>query len=49
MDDLASVLSQLEGEFAEKERLSSEQTWCDHIPLERKITTVQEFYNAFPQ
>ncbi|KAG6980204.1 hypothetical protein FocnCong_v009496 [Fusarium oxysporum f. sp. conglutinans] len=46
-EDLASVLTFLEEEFAVKERLSNEQTWCAPIPHERKVSTVQGFYKAF--
>ncbi|KJZ68166.1 hypothetical protein HIM_12443 [Hirsutella minnesotensis 3608] len=46
-EDLASVLRYLEGEFAVKERLSKEQTWCIPIPHERKVSTVRKFYRAF--
>ncbi|RKK75609.1 hypothetical protein BFJ68_g18094, partial [Fusarium oxysporum] len=46
-EDLASVLTFLEEEFAVKERLSNEQTWCAPIPHERKVSTVQGFYRAF--
>ncbi|KAH7233741.1 uncharacterized protein BKA55DRAFT_479244, partial [Fusarium redolens] len=46
-EDLASVLAFLEEEFAVKERLSNEQTWCAPIPHERKVSTVQDFYRAF--
>ncbi|KAH6973255.1 hypothetical protein EDB80DRAFT_348996 [Ilyonectria destructans] len=44
---LASVLRWLEEDFNEKERLSNSQEWCRPIPLERKMSTVQEFYEAF--
>lgn len=45
--DLGSVLQALEEEFTEKERLSRQQNWCDPVTLERKVKTVQDFYNAF--
>ena len=47
MEDLGSVLSYLEEEFAEKERLSHGQAWCAPIPLARKVSTVEKFYKAF--
>jgi hypothetical protein len=47
MEDLVSVLYSLDEEFAEKERLSREQAWCAPICLDRKVSTVQEFYKAF--
>jgi len=47
IDELARVLQHLEEEFAEKERLSHEQTWCAPIPSARKVSTVQKFYKAF--
>lgn len=47
IEDVASVLRFLEEEFAEKERLSDGQAWCTPIPLDRKVSTVQEFYRAF--
>ncbi|KJZ68839.1 hypothetical protein HIM_11769 [Hirsutella minnesotensis 3608] len=37
----------LEEQFAMKERLSNEQTWCTPVPHERKVSTVREFYQAF--
>ncbi|KAK4073310.1 hypothetical protein Purlil1_13073 [Purpureocillium lilacinum] len=46
-EDLASILQYLEKEFALKERLSSEQTWCEPIPHERKVSTAKSFYKAF--
>ncbi|KJZ69221.1 hypothetical protein HIM_11384 [Hirsutella minnesotensis 3608] len=46
-EDLASVLHVLEEDFAMKERLSNDQTWCTPIPLERKVSTVRDFYQAF--
>ncbi|KAM4067928.1 PIF1-like helicase [Hirsutella rhossiliensis] len=46
-EDLASVLRFLEEDFALKERLSNDQTWCTPIPLERKVSTVRDFYQAF--
>ncbi|KAH7464438.1 hypothetical protein FOMA001_g17470 [Fusarium oxysporum f. sp. matthiolae] len=46
-DDLADVLRVLEEEFAEKERLSDDQTWCMPVSHERKVKTVEEFYKAF--
>lgn len=45
--DLANVMRALEEEFAEKERLSSQQEWCEPVPHERKVKTVQDFYKAF--
>ncbi|KAM4061916.1 hypothetical protein HRG_013436 [Hirsutella rhossiliensis] len=30
-----------------KERLSNDQTWCTPIPHDRKVSTVQDFYQAF--
>jgi hypothetical protein len=45
--DVASVLQALEAEFEEKERLSHGQEWCEPVPHERKIKTVQNFYKAF--
>ncbi|KAM3449851.1 hypothetical protein NHJ6243_009907 [Beauveria neobassiana] len=47
VQDVGSVLQALEEEFAEKERLSREQEWCEPVPLERKVKTVQDFYKAF--
>ncbi|KAH7110954.1 hypothetical protein EDB81DRAFT_768727 [Dactylonectria macrodidyma] len=46
-EDLASVLRFLEDEFAVKESLSNEQTWCTPVPHERKVLTVRDFYQAF--
>jgi hypothetical protein len=46
-DDLADVLRVLEEDFAEKERLSDDQTWCTPVSHERKVKTVEEFYKAF--
>ncbi|KAH6953694.1 hypothetical protein BKA56DRAFT_708174 [Ilyonectria sp. MPI-CAGE-AT-0026] len=46
-EDLASVLRFLEEDFAVKERLSNEQTWCTPVPHERKVSTVRDFYQAF--
>lgn len=46
-EDLASVLRFLEQDFALKESLSNEQTWCIPIPHERKVATVTDFYKAF--
>jgi hypothetical protein len=46
-DELRSVLSWLEDEFAEKEWLSQEHRWCAPIPTDRKVSTVQSFYRAF--
>lgn len=46
-EDLASVLRYLEEDFATKERLSYDQTWCTPIPHERKVSTVRGFYQAF--
>ncbi|KAH7113022.1 hypothetical protein EDB81DRAFT_873555 [Dactylonectria macrodidyma] len=46
-EDLASVLRFLEDEFAVKESLSNEQTWCTPVPHERKVSTVRDFYQAF--
>lgn len=47
IEEVASVLRSLEEEFAEKERLSDGQAWCIPIPLDRKVSTVREFYRAF--
>jgi hypothetical protein len=47
MENIASVLRSLEEEFAEKERLSHSQAWCDPVPQSRKVSTVQDFYKAF--
>lgn len=47
MEELASVLQSLDEEFDEKERLSQGGNWCRPIPLERKVSTVWEFYKAF--
>lgn len=44
---LATVLSRLDEEFAEKEQLSHSQAWCAPVPDSRKVSTVQEFYKAF--
>ncbi|KAH7247397.1 uncharacterized protein BKA55DRAFT_514761, partial [Fusarium redolens] len=46
-EDLVSVLHFLEDEFAVKESLSNEQTWCTPIPHERKVSTARDFYKAF--
>ncbi|KAH7190264.1 hypothetical protein BKA60DRAFT_472651 [Fusarium oxysporum] len=46
-EDLASVLRFLEEEFAVKESLSNEQTWCTPIPHERKVSTIRAFYKEF--
>ncbi|KAM4061618.1 hypothetical protein HRG_013251 [Hirsutella rhossiliensis] len=46
-EDLASVLRFLEEDFAMKERLSNDQTWCTPIPHDRKVSTVRDFYQAF--
>ncbi|KAH7111446.1 hypothetical protein EDB81DRAFT_953900 [Dactylonectria macrodidyma] len=46
-EDLASVSRFLEDEFAVKESLSNEQTWCTPIPHERKVSTVRAFYKEF--
>ncbi|KAM4064159.1 PIF1-like helicase [Hirsutella rhossiliensis] len=46
-EDLASVLGFLEEDFAIKERLSNDQTWCTPISLERKVSTVRDFYRVF--
>jgi hypothetical protein len=45
--DLANVLRALDEEFAEKKRLSHGQEWCEPVPHERKVKTVQDFYKAF--
>jgi hypothetical protein len=45
--NIASVLRSLEEEFAEKERLSNSQAWCDPITESRMVSTVQEFYKEF--
>ncbi|KAG7402593.1 hypothetical protein Forpe1208_v017172 [Fusarium oxysporum f. sp. rapae] len=47
VQDLANVLGVLEEDFAEKERLSDDQTWCTPVSHERKVKTVEEFYKAF--
>ncbi|KAF6515182.1 hypothetical protein HZS61_005088 [Fusarium oxysporum f. sp. conglutinans] len=47
VQDLANVLGVLEEDFAEKERLSDDQTWCTPVSHERKAKTVEEFYKAF--
>ncbi|KJZ69967.1 hypothetical protein HIM_10638 [Hirsutella minnesotensis 3608] len=46
-EDLASVLHCLEEEFAVKERMSNEHTWCTPVPHERKVSTARDFYRAF--
>ncbi|KID81370.1 arrestin domain-containing protein [Metarhizium guizhouense ARSEF 977] len=46
-EDLASVSRYLEEEFAVKESLSNEKTWCTPIPHDRKVSTVRDFYKAF--
>lgn len=46
-EDLRSVLSHLDEEFAAKERLSREQAWCTPVSHARKVSTVQGFYKAF--
>ncbi|KJZ68813.1 hypothetical protein HIM_11799 [Hirsutella minnesotensis 3608] len=46
-EELATVLRVLEEDFATKERLSNDQTWCTPIPHERKVSTVRAFYQAF--
>jgi hypothetical protein len=46
-EKLGRVLSCLEEEFAEKERLSQGGLWCIPIPHDMKVSTVVEFYNAF--
>ncbi|KAJ3455276.1 hypothetical protein MRS44_013876 [Fusarium solani] len=46
-EDLASVLRFLDDEFAVKESLSNEQTWCTPIPHERKVSTARAFYKEF--
>ncbi|KAJ6436875.1 Endonuclease/exonuclease/phosphatase [Purpureocillium lavendulum] len=46
-EDLASALRSLEEDFATKETLSKDQTWCTPIPHERKVSTVRDFYQAF--
>ncbi|EXK77373.1 hypothetical protein FOQG_17914 [Fusarium oxysporum f. sp. raphani 54005] len=43
----ANILQALEVEFTEKERLSHRQEWCEPVPHERKVKTVQNFYKAF--
>lgn len=45
--DLASALCFLEEDFATKERLSNDQTWCTPIPHSRKVSAVRDFYLAF--
>jgi hypothetical protein len=47
MQDLGSVLRYMDEEFAEKERLSREQAWYAPISHKRKVSTVQDFYQAF--
>ena len=47
MEDLSTILNRLKEEFATKERLSQEQTWCTPIPFVKKVSTVREFYTAF--
>jgi hypothetical protein len=47
IENIASVLRYLDEEFAEKERLSHSQAWCDPIPQSRQVSTVQEFYKEF--
>jgi hypothetical protein len=46
-EELVTVLRVLEEDFATKERLSNDQTWCTPIPHERKVSTVRAFYQAF--
>ncbi|KAJ4217443.1 hypothetical protein NW757_014636, partial [Fusarium falciforme] len=46
-EDVASVLRCLDEEFAEKERLSLNKEWCTPVSQEKKLSTVQTFYNAF--
>ncbi|KAJ6437671.1 hypothetical protein O9K51_09878 [Purpureocillium lavendulum] len=46
-EDLASALRFLDEDFAVKEKLSNEKTWCMPIPHERKVSTVRDFYQAF--
>lgn len=46
-EEVTRSLDRLEEEFAEKERLSREQTWCEPIPLDRKVSTVRNFHKAF--
>ncbi|KAK3312957.1 hypothetical protein B0H66DRAFT_631862, partial [Apodospora peruviana] len=45
--DLARILCSLDEEFAEKEQLSEDRSWCAPILLDRKISTVQAFYKSF--
>ncbi|KID83958.1 arrestin domain-containing protein [Metarhizium guizhouense ARSEF 977] len=45
-NDLKAVLQWLEDEFQEKRRLSSTIVWCQPVSLERKVRTVQQFYQA---
>ncbi|OWT42277.1 ATP-dependent DNA helicase PIF1 [Pochonia chlamydosporia 170] len=47
VEDLASVLRCMNEEFAEKERLSHSQEWSIPVSLEKKVSTVQEYYSAF--
>ncbi|PVH91578.1 hypothetical protein DM02DRAFT_663850 [Periconia macrospinosa] len=47
LEDIANVLSSLDEEFAEKERLSDGGAWCAPISQDRKVSTVREFYKAF--
>ncbi|KAJ6437553.1 G1/S regulator [Purpureocillium lavendulum] len=47
VEDLASALRVLEEEFALKQSLSNERSWCTPIPHERKVSTVRDFYRAF--
>jgi hypothetical protein len=47
IENIVSVLRSLDEEFAEKERLSHSQAWCDPVPQSRKVSTVREFYKAF--
>ncbi|KJZ69874.1 hypothetical protein HIM_10729 [Hirsutella minnesotensis 3608] len=45
-EDLGTVLRFLEEDFAIKERLSNDQTWC--MPIhERMVSMVRDFYQAF--
>ncbi|KAH8656360.1 hypothetical protein BGZ61DRAFT_570292, partial [Ilyonectria robusta] len=46
-EDLMSVLRFLEEDFAMKESLSNEQTWCTPVPYDRTVSTVRDFYQAF--
>lgn len=45
--DLAAVVSQLDAEFAEKERLSYGLGWCKKVPRQRQVATAQAFYRDF--